>query len=75
MGLTCYKDKVNSDKADNPLSLVPNNFSEMKSEKDGETVPREGEKDIIDKALQYGKYQSLLIWIFGTSIGMKNRFS
>ena len=44
----------------------------MKSGKDEEIVPRETEKDIIDKALQYGKYQSLLIWIFGTSIGMNH---
>ena len=41
----------------------------MKSGKDEEIVPGETEKDIIDKALQYGKYQSFLIWIFGTSIG------
>ena len=46
----------------------------MKSGKDEEIVPRETEKDIIDKALQYGKYQSFLIWIFGTSIGAKHRF-
>ena len=46
----------------------------MKSGKDEEIVPREPEKDIIDKALQYGKYQSLLIWIFGTSIGRIHRF-
>ena len=46
----------------------------MKSGKDEEgIVPREAEKDIIDKALQYGKYQSLLIWIFGTSIGTNHR--
>lgn len=45
----------------------------MKSGKDEEIVPREPEKDIIDKALQYGKYQSLLIWIFGTSIGTNHR--
>ena len=46
----------------------------MKSGKDEDIVPRETEKDIIDKALQYGKYQSFLIWIFGTSIGAKHRF-
>ena len=56
------------------LSSHQNNISKMKSGKDEEgIVPREAEKDIIDKALQYGKYQSLLIWIFGTSIGTNHR--
>ena len=41
----------------------------MTAAKDQHFVPDETAKDVIDKALQFGKYQSLLIWIFGTSIG------
>lgn len=41
----------------------------MKPGTEEQYPPDETAKDIIDKALQFGKYQSLLIWIFGTSIG------
>lgn len=41
----------------------------MKPGKNETSGPEETAKDIIDKALEFGKYQNLLIWIFGTSIG------
>ena len=41
----------------------------MKPKEDGGTVPDGTCKEFIDKSLEFGKYQNLLIWIFGTSIG------
>jgi len=41
--------------------------SEMKHDNE-QNGPEETAKDFIDKSLEFGKYQNVLIWVFGTSI-------